>query len=294
AKMRAASLSVGYNVVSTLAKLLGAALTNSVSLLGEAVHSATDIVASLFAFFAVRASSAPADEEHPYGHGKMESLAGFGESVLLLGIMVYIASEATKRLVAGAHVVRNLHEGLWIIGMTSAGSMLVGRLVLAAAKRTGSPALRSNGLHLTADFVTSAGVFVALALAHWTPWAEADAVIALVLSGWLGFNAFRVMVDASRQLVDRRLADEDVARLRAILSAEKRILSYHRLRTRLSGSMRHIDFHIVVPRQWSLVEAHGVADELEKRIEAEFAPAKVVVHVDPYDPNRAERRARES
>src|SRR5690242_6322741 len=101
-KRRAATASLGYNTTLTVVKLIAAIITGSVSLLSEAIHSATDIVASGIAFISVRAAAAPPDEEHPYGHGKIESIAGFGESLLLLLIVVYIVIQSVHRLLIGA------------------------------------------------------------------------------------------------------------------------------------------------------------------------------------------------
>src|SRR4051812_31012358 len=111
-KRVAATLSLVYNVVLTALKILAAVVTGSVSLVSESVHSATDIVASAIALISVRAAAVPPDEDHPYGHGKIESLAGFGESILLLGIVGYIVFEAIQRLLTHSKV-ENLGIGIW-------------------------------------------------------------------------------------------------------------------------------------------------------------------------------------
>ena len=281
-KARAAAASVLFNVVSTLAKLVGALLTHSVSLYSEAAHSATDIAASAMAYFAVRAAAVPPDEEHPFGHGKVESLAGFGESLLLIAIMICIAIESTKRLFVGGEIAQ-LHTGLWIMGILTLGAGLAALIVLRVANSTRSLALQSNGQHLFVDFITSIGVFGALAVTHWTGWQQADAVVGLLLSFWLGANAIRVAHTAVNQLIDRALPPSDLARLSELLASGDGILNYHRLMTRLAGSVRHIDVHIVVPNELSVVEAHRVADDVEKLIMKELSPAEVTIHVDPFD-----------
>jgi len=288
-KRRAAGASLGFNLLSTLFKLVAAVLTGSVSLLSEAVHSMTDVVASTIAFVSVKVAAAPPDEEHPYGHGKVESLAGFGESILLLMIVIYIVVESIERLIGGAEVAR-LSFGMAVMGISSAGAVGVGIYVSIVGKRTASLALQSNGQHLRVDAITSLGVLIALAITALTGWKQADAVVALLLAAWIAFGSWTLAKAAFDQLIDRRLPDEEVAKIKKLVANYPEIMNCHRLRSRLSGNERYIDMHIVVPNQMTLVAAHEVADRLEKAISAELAPAEVVIHVDPYDESKERRR----
>ena len=286
-KTRAATVSVGFNFASTIFKFLAAAVTGSVSLLSEAVHSATDIVASLIALISVRAAAAPPDEEHPFGHGKIESLTGFGEAVMLFVIVAYIVFQAIQRLVTPAAFERTrLEFGLYIIAAAAAVGFVVSQYVRGVGRRTNSMALISNGQHLSVDLVTTLGVFVGLLITRITGWSHADPVVALLMAAWIGFGAWRLVTNAFQELIDSRLPESEIARIRTTLDSEPRILSYHRLRTRRSGSVRNIDLHIVVPREWSVVQAHELADGMEKKLRQELMPAEVVIHVDPFDPDR--------
>ncbi len=287
-KERAAKVSLAYNASQTVLKLIAAVLTGSLSLMAEALHSGIDILASLFALFGIRIAAAPPDEEHPYGHGKSESLASFGESALMVGTVGYVGFRAVGRLMEPAPVEK-LDFGIAVIVVSIATSLMVGRYVMRIARQTGSLALLSNGQHLMVDFWTSAGVLFALIGTKLTGWHALDAVTALVLSVWLMIGAARLGYQALQQLIDRRLSDEEVERVRAIIVSRPEHYGYHRLRTRQSGHVRSVDFHLVVPREWSVVQAHELADDLEKAIAAELAPASVVVHVDPYDPEKAGR-----
>jgi cation diffusion facilitator family transporter len=166
---------------------------------------------------------------------------------------------------------------------------LIGRHVSRIGQETGSLALKSNGQHLMVDFWTSVGVIAALAITKLTHWQPADAVFAIVLALWIAYGAFRMAREAFDQLIDHKMPDEEVRRIRSILDAESECLSYHRLRTRHSGSAHYIDFHIVVPNDWSVVQAHNLADRLEKTIATELHPAHVVIHVDPFDAKKIEK-----
>ncbi len=285
-KRRAATLSLAYNAFQTLVKLGAAVLTGSVSLLSEAIHSGTDVIASFIAYLSVRAASAPPDDEHPYGHGKIESLAGFSESILLMFIVVYIAIEAVQRLIAGS-AAHNLQVGMWIMLGASLSNLVVGVYVRRIGRHSASIALLSNGNHLLVDFWTSAGVLLALAITYFTPWKHADPVVAIILATWIGWNSWHMSVEAFHQLIDRQISESELAEIHHILRSEPKVLSYHKLRTRHSGNVHYIDLHVVVPNDWSVVQAHELADSLEKQIAAKLDPAQVVIHVDPFDEQKA-------
>lgn len=286
AKRRAATTSLVTNCTLTCLKLAAAAVTGSVSLFSEAAHSATDVVASSLTLASVRAASVPADAEHNYGHGKIESIAGFGESILMGAIVVYILSEALPRVV-NPRPLGHSTTGIVVMVLSAIASLAVGSYVRRIGDRTESIALQTNGRHLAIDFWSGGCVLAALLLYRFAHWSRADPVMAVFLATWIGRNAYIMGREAFEQLIDRRVSDQDLDLIREALRSDPRILSYHKLRTRHSGSIHYIEVHVVVPRDQSLVEAHEVADCLEHRIEAILTPAQVVVHVDPYDPGRA-------
>ena len=286
AKSRAATASLVTNSCLTALKLIAAALTGSISLFSEAAHSATDVVASALTYASVKAAAAPPDDEHNYGHGKIESLAGFGESILLGAIVVYIVLESIPRF-GSARSIGFPSVGLGVMALSAAASLGVGLYVRRTGLRTESLALQTNGRHLTIDFWTSCGVLTALALNKFFAWRQADPVMALLIAVWIGRNAWILANDAFHQLIDRRVSDEELRLIHEALRSDPKILSYHKLRTRHSGSSHYVDVHVVVPRDQSLLEAHEIADGLETRIEALLPPAQVVVHVEPYDPSKA-------
>jgi len=282
-KQRAATVSLAFNVVSALLKVVGAVVTGSVSLLSEAMHSTTDVLSSFMALLSVRAAAVPPDEDHPYGHGKIENLTAFGEAILLLGVVLYVVIEAVHRLIVGG-LVEKLDVALVIMATSTVGSLLAGIYVRKVARESRSMALEGNSQHLFVDFWTSLGVLAAPLITRPTGRPQADSVLAIMLAFFLGNEARKMAHETFHQIIDHKLPDDDIAQIRAILDSEPELLSYHRLRTRLGGAVRYADFHIVVPRDWSLLKAHDLADRLEKRVQHELAPAVAVVHVDPFDP----------
>ncbi|MDR3687850.1 MAG: cation diffusion facilitator family transporter [Fimbriimonas sp.] len=285
-KRRASMLSLVTNVSLTFIKVLAAVITGSVSLMSESIHSGGDVIASLVAFYSVRAAAVPPDEEHPYGHGKIESLTSFGESILLLMMVGFIFKEAIDRL-AHASPIRSLGLGLWIMCLSAAASLSVGAVIRHVALRTGSPALKANGRHVMIDFWTSTGVVTALLVTQFTGWQTADAWFAMALGLWIAGSSIAMARESVEQLIDRRVSDDDIERIRDVLGGISGMISFHRLRTRHSGNVHYIEVHIVVPNDWTVVQGHEMADRVEGALEAALAPAQAVVHIDPYDAEKA-------
>ncbi len=289
-KRTAAGLSLGLNTLLTALKFVAAILTGSVSLLSEAFHSGTDVAASLVAFLSIQAAAQPPDDEHPYGHGKIESLAAFGEGILLLGVVGLILVQSVMNLAKGKHPER-LDLGLVAMGISAVSAFAVGQYLLRTARNTNSIALQSNGRHMMLDFWTSLGVLCAFAIQKFLNFEYADSILGILIGLWLGFGAWRMVREAFEQLIDRRVTDEEIEAIRGILRETPDLISYHRLRSRHSGNVHYVDLHAVVPNTWSVVQAHELADRLEKQISSALEPAHVVIHIDPYDENKAPRHS---
>ncbi|MBS1728386.1 MAG: cation transporter [Armatimonadetes bacterium] len=278
----AARLSLFYNCFQTALKLFGAALTGSVSLLSEGLHSLSDILSSFISFVSIRAASAPPDEEHPYGHGKIDTLAGLSEAIVLFLFSVYTCILSTMKFFQKPEVLK-VDAGVGIIvACTLLGGLIFNR-INQASKECESFALKSNAQHLLVDLATSIGVLVALLVTRFTGWHYADPLFGLGLSLWLGYSSVRMIHRSFDEVIDRRIEPEELSTIEGILESEPDLLSYHKLRTRHSGNVHYIDVHLVVPRTWSVVQGHELADRVEKAIESALDPAVCTVHVDPSD-----------
>lgn len=282
---RAAGISVVFNVFQTVIKLVAAALTGSVSLLSEAIHSLADVAASVLAYFSIEAAKRPPDDEHPYGHGKIESLASFAEALLIFFTVLFVLQEAFQHLFRGAEP-KNLESGIWILIFLAPISFFVSRYVFKVAEQTQSPALTGNAHHLRIDFYTTIGVLAALCVSHFTPFKKADPIFAIALAGHMAWVAWHLSVESVQQLIDRRLTDEDLEKIQTILKEQVGLISHHKLRSRLSGNHKYVELHAVVPGDWTVEQGHELADELESKIESQLAPCTAVIHIDPFDPNR--------
>lgn len=284
-KMLAAAVSVVSNSTLVVLKLVVGFLSGSVSIIAEGIHSANDLVAALIAFISVRISELPPDREHPYGHGKAESISAAAEAILIVGAAVWIVVEAVRKIL-NPEPVEHLGLGTAVMGMSVVLNTLVSRYLFRVAREEDSPALEADAHHLATDVYTSLGVVAGLVITWFTDWHIVDPLVAIGVAILILRIGLSLTMKSLHHLMDSQLPVAEVSRIEDILNGEARIHSWHNLRTRKSGSTRHIDLHIVFRNDATLLEAHEVADELEKRIAQELAPAQVVIHVDPYDPTK--------
>lgn len=290
-KMLAAAVSVVSNSTLVVLKLVVGFLSGSVSIIAEGIHSANDLVAALIAFISVRISELPPDREHPYGHGKAESISAAAEAILIVGAAVWIVVEAVRKILK-PEPVEHLGLGTAVMGVSVVLNTLVSRYLFRVAREEDSPALEADAHHLATDVYTSLGVVVGLVITWFTDWHIIDPLVAIGVAILILRIGLSLTMKSLHHLMDAQLPTAEVSRIEDILNGEARIHSWHNLRTRKSGSTRHIDLHIVFRNDATLLEAHQVADELEKRIAEELSPAQVVIHVDPYDPTKEQPPAR--
>ncbi|MGQ9487991.1 MAG: cation diffusion facilitator family transporter [Armatimonadota bacterium] len=286
-KRLAATVSVVSNSTLVVLKLLVVLLTASVSILAEAIHSANDLVASVIALISIRIAERPPDREHPYGHGKAESISAAAEAALIVGAAIWIVVEAVQKIL-NQQPVKHLGWGTGVMAISVVLNTLVSCYLFRVAREEDSPALEADAHHLATDVYTSLGVAVGLAVVWLTGWHILDPLVAIAVALLILRIGLGLTTKSLHHLMDARLPAAEISLIENILNSETRIHSWHNLRTRKSGSTRHIDLHIVFRNDATLLEAHEVADGLEKRIAQELAPAHVVIHVDPYDPQKAE------
>ncbi len=281
-KSGAAALSIASNLVLIALKLAAGAITGSIAIVTEAVHSLIDLVASVIAFVSVRKAGEPADADHPYGHEKVESLAAAIEGMLILvgaGIIVY---EATHRLVVGSQV-ETLGVGIAVMGFSVLANLVVSTVLSRRAKEDDSPALEADAAHLRTDALTSVGVLVGLTLVQATGVVAFDSITALLVAAAIVASGLRILRRSSGVLVDEALPDHEMDRIEAAIAAARtpEVAGYHKLRARRAGSRRHIDFHVQYRSGTSLERAHELAHQMRGEIEAEIRSADVLIHVEP-------------
>ena len=281
-KSKAAAFSIASNATLIALKLAAGAITGSIAIVTEAIHSLIDLVASVIAFVSVRKADAPADQEHPYGHEKVENLAAAIEGMLILvgaGVIVY---EATRRLVVGSEV-ESLGVGIAVMGLSTVANVLVSSYLYRRGRETDSPALEGDAAHLRTDALTSAGVLAGLVLVQATGIAAFDSITALVVAVAIVAAGLSILRRSSGVLIDEALPESEMDRIEAAIAAARtpEVAGYHKLRARRAGRRRHIDFHVQYRSGTSLERAHELAHEMRDSIEAEIPQAEVLIHAEP-------------
>jgi cation diffusion facilitator family transporter len=281
-KSGAAALSIASNALLIALKLAAGAITGSIAILTEAVHSLIDLVASVVAFVSVRKADEPADAEHPYGHEKVESLAATIEGMLILvgaGIIVF---EATHRLVVGS-TVESLGVGIAVMGFSTVANIAVSTVLSRQAKAHESQALEGDAAHLRTDALTSVGVLFGLFLVQATGNAAFDSITALLVAVAIVWAGIRIIRRSSGVLIDEALPTVEMDRVEAAIAAARspEVAGYHKLRGRRAGSRRHIDLHVQYRSGTSLELAHELAHRMRDSIEAEIPNCEVLIHVEP-------------
>ena len=280
-KTAVALLSVLSNTVLTLSKALIGLFSGSVSILSEAIHSGIDLFAAVIALFAVRESGKPADEKHEYGHGKIENVSGTVEALLIFVAAIWIIVEAIDKI-SGGVAVESVNWGLVVMGGSAMVNLLVSTMLMRVAKKTGSIALEADSMHLRTDVYTSAGVFAGLFLMKLTGWVMLDPIVAIGVALLIIKTAYQLSMEAFMPLVDVSLpADEREIIMSIINSYAGNFVEFHKLRTRRAGAERHIDLHLVVPRDQSVVEVHDLCNSIEQKIQEHFEGSHILIHAEP-------------
>jgi cation diffusion facilitator family transporter len=283
-KQRTAALSVASNSTLILLKVIAGTITGSVAMLTEAVHSSIDLIASIVAFISVRKAGEPADEEHRYGHEKIENLSAAIEGILILVGSAAIAFAAIRRLIRGG-TLQAVGLGIAVAALSVVVNIVVSTMISRKAKVTGSPALEGDAAHLRTDAMTSAGVLVGLTLVEVTGAQWIDPVVALIVAGAIVVTGVKLLTRSGQVLVDQALPPEEVDSIRSAIEAfaPRGVVGYHELRTRRAGPRRYVDLHVQFAAGTSLEDAHRTAHELQDLIAGDLDGADVLIHLEPQD-----------
>jgi cation diffusion facilitator family transporter len=277
-KTKTARLSVMSNTLLIILKVVVGILTNSVSILSEAIHSSLDLMAAVIAFFAVKVSGNPADERHPYGHGKVENVSGTIEAILIFIASGWIVYEAIKKFIHPEETY-TLGLGVIVMGIAAIINFIVSRRLYKVARQTESVALEADALHLKTDVITSAGVAAGLILMWLTGWNILDPIIALIVAMLIIFESYSLLRRAFSPLLDTALSPDELKKVEDIL--QEMHAMYHGLRSRTAGQQKFIEFHLEVPANETIETIHHQCDLIEERLGREFRDIHVVIHPEP-------------
>lgn len=263
-----------------VAKLGAWFMTDSVAILSSLMDSVLDVGASLVNMYAVAHALTPADREHRFGHGKAEALAGLAQTAFISGSALFLVAEAVQRLIEPRAIARD-DIGIAVMVLSLVLTIALVLFQRHVVRKTKSIAIAADSVHYRGDIVANIGVIIALIMAGRFGWIYADAIIALIVAGYILFGAWGIIRSALDQLMDRELPDDQRQQIRQIAMAHDSVENVHDMRTRSSGIQSFIQLHMELDGALTLLQSHEIADQVEATIQAAFPDAEVIIHQDP-------------
>lgn len=275
----AAIMSSSVALILVIIKFYAWLVSDSSAMLASTTDSILDLFASVMNIVILRFALAPADEEHKFGHGKAESLAGLVQAAFVLGSAILLIFNGVERVINPRVIVQSdLAIGVSIIAIILTLMLVVFQRYVI--KRTGSIVISADALHYQSDLFLNLGVLAAIFLSQGL-WLQADGVFTIAVALYLLFGAGQIIYQSVYQLMDHELEEDDLEKIKSIVLANKKTLGMHELRTRQSGAQRFIQFHLELADDLSLLEAHSIGDEIETEICKALEPCEVFIHHDP-------------
>ena len=284
---RYAWMSIGAAILTIGLKGSAFLLTGSVGLLSDAAESLVNLVAAVIALVALTVAARPADDSHQYGHGKAEYFSAGVEGLMIFVAAAIILVEAVNRLM-NPQPLERLGIGLLITLLATAINGALGLLLLRRGREHRSAALVADGKHLMTDVWTSAGVVVGVTLVALTGWLPLDSLVAIAVAINILVVGTRLVVESTSNLLDAALSADEIAEIRTALEPYRSDdVSFHGLQTRASGRQRFVSFHVLVPGQWSVQQAHDLVEAVEQDVRTRLDGVNVTTHVEPREDERS-------
>ncbi len=279
---RVTNASVAVAITLIVVKLFAFFLTDSVSLLSSLIDSILDMFASLINLIAVRQSLVPADDDHRFGHGKAEPLAGLAQAAFITGSSVFLLFEVIQRLI---HPVSVQQGSIGILVMVISLLMTISLVLYQrrVIRITKSIAVQADSIHYISDIALNVSVIAALVMSFYFGWIYADPIFAMCIAVIIIYSAWKIASLSLDQLMDKELPDEDREKILQIANDHRLVCGVHDLRTRTSGQNIFIQLHLEMEAQILLHEAHSIATEVQKIIEDAYPNADVIIHEDPLN-----------
>ncbi len=279
APSRVAVLSIAMNATLMVIGVTIGLIADSVAVLSDGIDNGQDTIAAAIALASVRIGRRPPDAEHPYGHGRAETLAASLRGLLIAGGGIFIVVRSVQRMLEAPDEI-GADLGIAAMVLAAAANLALVQYASRVAKESGSPAITAEAQHLRTNVVQAGAVLLSLVAVSVSGEVIFDPLIALALGAYLVWTAGVILLSAAGDVLDARLSDEEIAMVSSAILDEG-IDDLHELRTRRSGQTRHIDFHLVLPGTMTVEESHAVSNRIEARIESMWPGSVVTVHVEP-------------
>lgn len=272
-----ASVSVAVFLITV--KLIAWGRSDSVSLLATLVDSVLDAFASIINLIAVRHALTPADKEHRFGHGKAEALAGLSQSLFIAGSSLFLLLEAAQAFVNPAEI-KHAFSGIAVMAISIVATLGLVSFQHYVIKKTRSVAIRADALHYKSDILVNCAVILALWLST-MGLNIIDPIIGGLIACYILYSVWSIVSISLDQLMDRELSDEVRTKIKQLVLAHPQSSGIHDLRTRHSGTMTFIQFHLEIEDDLTLVQAHNVSDEIELELLKIYPDSEIIIHIDP-------------
>lgn len=282
ARTQAVWISFGASVFIFALKVVAFYITRSTAVLSDALESTVNVVASLVALIIMRYVSAPADEDHPYGHGKLEYFSAAFEGGLIFFAALMIIRESIDSLLRGA-VAKDLEWGFGVMGGTAVLNLVLAIYLKRVGERERSETLKASGAHVLSDVWTTVGVMVGLLAVLWTKWTWLDPAVAIVVALNLAYEGYKIVRKSGGSLIDEK-DPEVLLELTEALQKNRQpgVIDIHNLRMIRSGRFHHVDSHLVVPEYWDISHAHFMCHGFEKDVVQDYPfDGEIAFHLDP-------------
>lgn len=277
---RAAWAAVSVAAILIALKLIAYLITDSIAMMASLADSSLDLFASTINLLAIRHALTPADNEHRFGHGKAEPLAGLVQGAFIAGSVAFLSIESVSRLIA-PHPIEKGIVALIVMGISIVLTIGLVAFQQFAVSRTGSIAVSADRMHYAGDLLTNIGVVIGVVLSTQFGILIADPIIGIGVAAVLTVSAWHVFRQSYDQLMDHELPDSDREKIKSIVMRHPDVLNLHDLRTRAAGISTFIQLHIELDPAISLTRAHEVSDAVEAEICRAFPNAEVIIHQDP-------------
>lgn len=280
-KVAASRTAVLVAVSLTIMKFIVGVMSGSLSVIASALDSTLDVLMSAVNMFAINHAERPADDCHPFGHGKFETLATFFQSLVICIVGSWVIFEGVDRLGTNPELP-HLNSGIAVLFISVVVSFWLSRHLKKVSKETNSPALAADSLHYAMDVYSNAGLLAAIVLVKYTGMTWLDSIFSIGIGVYIISEAINLARLGLRDVLDAQLPEEVLSEIDEIIrSADDHHIDYHNLRTRNSGSNKHIDFHLTVCKHLTVQAAHDITERIEDDIRRLVPGSDIIVHLDP-------------
>ncbi len=284
ATIQAARIAITTATTLAVIKIVAGSASASMALLSSAVDSLLDLFMSFANLLALRQADKPADEDHPYGHGKFETAATLLQSLIIAASGSYILYESTNRLLHGSNNIQHLNIGIAVLTFSSIASWFLSDHLKKVGIRTGSTALQADGLHYATDVYSNLALLLGLVIIKVFHWYWIDPLLSIGVGCYILFASFELLKGSINDFLDTGLpADQRQQIVDCINQFSAEISGFHNLRTRRSGKYRMIDFHLTFCHYITIKQAHDCADRVETTIKQQINNADITIHLESSD-----------